>query len=187
MRKLGRFTDLFKTNFQPYSKPGIFRSRERSWPYPQTSSGIDSTICPLHRESLGLGWRRGSAAWCGVPEASSNPIMTEDAKTGRNAIEESGKLILKKTGVFLQVGSGKFAFFKLGLTLLTSLRFLKKIDSKPLTLIFLGICASCRKTLRLLTAEEKESTVIAISTPRSIDASVLMQMENFNQVSFDPR
>ena len=92
-----------------------------------------------------------------------------------------------KIGVFLQVGSGKFAFFKLGLTLLTSLRFLKKIDSKPLTLIFLGICASCRKTLRLLTAEEKESTVIVSSTPRSVDASVLMQMENFNQVSFDPR
>ena len=177
MRKLGRFTDLFKTNFQPYSKPGIFRSR-----YPQPSSGIDSTICPLHRENLGLGWRRGCAPWCGVPEASSNPIMTEDAKTGR-----IGKINFKKTGVFLQVGSGKFAFFKLGLTLLTSLRFLKKICSKRLALIFLGICASCRKTHRLLTAEEKESAVIVSSTPRSVDTSVLMQMENFNQVSFDPR
>ena len=98
-----------------------------------------------------------------------------------------GRINFKKTGVFLQVGSGKFAFFKLGFTLLTSLRFLKKIDLKPWTLIFLGICASCRKTLRLLTAEEKESTVIVSSTPRSVDTSVLMQMENFNQVSFDPR
>ena len=111
--------------------------------------------------------------------------MTEDAKTGRNAIEESGKLIKKKK---LE------CFFKAQVSLhfwnLVSLYWLLFVFSFrffALNLIFLGICASCRKTLRLLTAEEKESTVIASSTPRSVDASVLMQMENFNQVSFDPR
>ena len=35
------------------------------------------------------------------------------------------QIILKKTGVFLQIGSGKFAFCKLGFTPLTSPRFLK--------------------------------------------------------------
>ena len=34
--------------------------------------------------------------------------------------------------------------------------------------------------------EEKESSAIVSSTPRSIDASVLMQMKYLNLVSFDP-
>ena len=178
MRKLGRFTDLFKTNFQPYSKPGFFGPENevdlilsRAAVLIQPANINSMTICPLHRGNLGFGWRRGSTAWCGVPEALSNHDRRR--KNGPKCDRGIRKITLKKTGVFLQVGSGKFAFFKLGLTLLTSLRFLKKIDSKPLTLIFLGICTSCRKTLRLLTAEEKESTVIASSTPRSVDASVL--------------
>ncbi|RMX48687.1 hypothetical protein pdam_00014317 [Pocillopora damicornis] len=43
-----------------------------------------------------------------------------------------------------------------------------------------GICPSCRKTPRLLIAEEKESTAIVSSNPRSIDAIVLMQTEKLN-------
>ena len=36
-------------------------------------ANIDSmTICSLHRQNLGLGWRRGSTARCRVPEALSN-------------------------------------------------------------------------------------------------------------------
>ena len=34
--------------------------------------------------------------------------------------------------------------------------------------------------------EEKESSAIVSSTPRSIDTSVLMQMKHLNLVSFDP-
>ena len=47
------------------------------------------TICPLYRERLGLGWRLR-----GVKCHRHYPIMTEEAKSGRNATEESGKLIL---------------------------------------------------------------------------------------------
>ena len=148
------------------------------------------TICQLHCEKLGLGWRRGSTARCRVPEELSNHDRRGKKwpKCDRGIGKTDSRIILKKTGVFLQIGSGKFAFCKLCFTVVTSLHFLKNIDFKfkPLTLIFSGICASCRKTLRLLVAEEKESSAIVHSTSRSTDASVLMQMENLNLVSFDP-
>ena len=172
----------------PMNEVDLILSRAAVFTQPANINSM--TICPLHREKLGLGWRRGSTARCRVPEALSNPDRRGKKwpKCDRGIGKIDSQIILKKTGVFLQIGSGKFAFCKLCFTVMTFLRFLKNIDFKfkPLTLIFLGICASCWKTLRLLVAEEKESSAIVSSTSRSTDASVLMQMENVNLVRFDP-
>lgn len=172
----------------PMDEVDLILSRAAVFTQPANINSM--TICPLHREKLGLSWRRGSTARCRVPEALSNHDRRRKKwpKFDRGIGKIDSQIILKKTGVFLQIGSGKFAFCKLCFTVVTSLRFLKNIDFKfkPLTLIFLGIWAFCRKTLRLLVAEEKESSAIVSSTSRSTDASVLMQMENLNLVSFDP-
>ena len=70
------------------------------------------TICPLHRAKLGLGWTKGSNTRCRVPEVLSN--HGKGGKTWPKSDREIGKgdsqIILEKTGVFLQVGSGKLTF-----------------------------------------------------------------------------
>ena len=48
------------------------------------------TICPSHRAKLGLGWTRGSS--------------------DRGIGKRDSQIILKRTGVFLQVGSGELTF-----------------------------------------------------------------------------
>ena len=69
------------------------------------------TICPSHRASLGVGWRRGSNR-CRVPEELSEHKhgQTRSAKQWPRAERGLGKaassLILKKTGIFLPVGTG---------------------------------------------------------------------------------
>ena len=69
------------------------------------------TICPAHRSSLGIGWRRGTNR-CRVPEG-----ISEHASKGKNRKANRGisvaecKIILKRTGVFVPVGSGKCAPF----------------------------------------------------------------------------
>ncbi len=67
------------------------------------------TICPAHRSSLGIGWRRGRANRCRIPSGISC-----HASKGRSRKPESGisksdsRVILKQTGVFVPVGSGKY-------------------------------------------------------------------------------
>ena len=75
----------------PIDEVDLILSRAAVFTQPANVNSM--TICPLHREKLGLGWRRGSTARCRVPEALSN--MTEEAKSGRNVSEESGKSIHK--------------------------------------------------------------------------------------------
>jgi hypothetical protein len=71
---------------------------------------LDMTICPSHRSSLGIGWRRGSQC-CRVP-----PTLSSHAKSGtsvRKAANQGinkamSRTILRRTGIFLPVGSGAF-------------------------------------------------------------------------------
>ena len=128
------FTSLFKTNFQPYCKPGILRSRGRRLPYPQPSSSIYSTsinamtICPVHREKFGLSWRQGSTARCRVSEELSNHDRRGKKwpKCDRGIGNIDSLPILKKTGVFLQIGSGEFTF-----CILHFLRYLCILSKNP--------------------------------------------------------
>ena len=68
------------------------------------------TICPLHRSKLGLGWGRGSNTRCRVPALISSHGTRSKTwpKCDRGIGKSDSQVILKKTGLFLQVGSGKF-------------------------------------------------------------------------------
>ena len=65
------------------------------------------TICPRHRSSLGIGWRRGSNN-CQIP----SPISSHDGqaqkvpKAERGLAKDSCHFIWKKLGLFIPVGSG---------------------------------------------------------------------------------
>ena len=54
------------------------------------------TICPPHRSSLGIGWKRGSYR-CRVPEISSSHAHGKSRKAYHS----------KRAGIFIPVGSGK--------------------------------------------------------------------------------
>ena len=70
------------------------------------------TICPRHRSSLGIGWRRGSNL-CRVPP----PISKHGGQAQKNAKAERGLgksacyLIWKQLGIFIPVGSGMYTSF----------------------------------------------------------------------------
>ena len=112
----------------PMNEVDLILSRAAVFTQPANINSM--TICPLHHEKLGLGWRRGSTARCRVPEALSNPDRRGKKwpKCDRGIGKIDSQIILKKTGEFLQIGSGKFAFCKLGFTVVSALRFLKNID-----------------------------------------------------------
>lgn len=68
------------------------------------------TICPAHRSSLGIGWRRGSQQ-CRVPEKISSHTRGKSRKADRGINKALSKTILKRTGIFIPVGSGKSTQF----------------------------------------------------------------------------
>lgn len=73
----------------------------------QTPSNIqEMTICPRHREWLGIGWRR-SLRLCCVPEklAGHNEKSKKNAERGCNLTQS--RIILEATGEFVPVGSGE--------------------------------------------------------------------------------
>ena len=67
------------------------------------------TVCPLHRSKLELGWSRGNNARCRVPTVLSNHRQGKGKwpKCDRGICKDDSQLILKNTGIFLQIGSGK--------------------------------------------------------------------------------
>ncbi len=68
------------------------------------------TICPAHRSSLGIGWRRG-ANRCRVPPGISvHATKGKERKADRGIGKQESRQILRQTGVFVPVGSGKSAF-----------------------------------------------------------------------------
>ena len=66
----------------------------------------EMTICPLHRERLGIGWRR-SIRQCSVPVELSGHDGTAKQKPERGCTLFQSKLILQTTEKFVPVGSGK--------------------------------------------------------------------------------
>ena len=66
------------------------------------------TICPNHRAKFGLGWTRGSSTRCRVPEIISNHDKGKGVwpKGERGLGKRGSEVILRKTGSFVQVGSG---------------------------------------------------------------------------------
>ena len=65
-------------------------------------------ICPRHRESLGLGWRRPTKCKCSVPnDLSRNSAKPrERPKDERGITEWMSQHILRETGILVPVGSG---------------------------------------------------------------------------------
>lgn len=73
------------------------------------------TICPMHRSHLGIGWSRGTNTKCRVPSAVSGHGIKQSGKAkkplpiaDRGVSKHLSKALLKKTGVFIQAGSGNF-------------------------------------------------------------------------------
>jgi len=67
------------------------------------------TVCPLHRSKLGLGWSRGYSTRCRVPPALSNHVLKSKGnwpKGDRGLGKKESEMLLHKTGMFVQVGSG---------------------------------------------------------------------------------
>ena len=62
-------------------------------------------ICPAHRLSLGIGWRRGSTR-CRVPAKLSNHVG-KTRSADRAITTDMSQFILHHTWTFLPVGSGK--------------------------------------------------------------------------------
>ena len=71
-------------------------------------------VCPLHRERLGIGWRR-SIRQCSVPEELSGHDGTAKQKAERGYTLSQSKLILEATGKFVPVGSDKQMFYVLNI------------------------------------------------------------------------
>ena len=68
------------------------------------------TICRSHRSSLHIGWRQG-AHRCRVPPGlSKNASRGKMRKADCGISKSESKAILKQTGVFVAVGSGKYTF-----------------------------------------------------------------------------
>ena len=68
------------------------------------------TICPSHRSSLGIGWRRGAHRSRVPPGLSKHASRGKTRKADRGISKSESKAILKQTGVFVPVGSGKYTF-----------------------------------------------------------------------------
>ena len=68
------------------------------------------TICPAHRSSLGIGWRRGANRCRVPPELSKHASKGKVRKADRGIGKSESKAILRHTGVFVPVGSGKRTF-----------------------------------------------------------------------------
>ena len=74
------------------------------------------TICPKHRDQLGIGWRRTSSK-CSVPQKlSGHSDKRRQVPTGHRSIgKELSQKLYKETGVLLPVGTGDYSilFFQL--------------------------------------------------------------------------
>ena len=70
----------------------------------------DRTVCPFHRYSLGIGWRRGSHR-CRVPSGLSKHVQegkSRKAETHRGISKALSRTILRRTGIFVATGSGMY-------------------------------------------------------------------------------
>lgn len=66
------------------------------------------TICPQHRASLGVSWKRSSDK-CSIPVNLSKHNITSGKKPkAERGLSKSGShIVLKETGIFIPVGAGE--------------------------------------------------------------------------------
>ena len=74
----------------------------------ESSRNLDSfTICPHHRASLGVSWKRRSAKCCIPVMLSQHKDDVKKRPKAERGLSKSGsRTVLKETGVFVPVGSG---------------------------------------------------------------------------------
>jgi len=77
----------------------------RSSIYSRPRNITQMIICPAHRSSLGMGWKRDSAN-CRVPEMLSNHHDGKRPKADRGLSKAGSWMVLKESGIFLPVGTG---------------------------------------------------------------------------------
>ena len=70
------------------------------------------SICPQHRASLGVSWKRSSSK-CALPASFSkhNARSGKKPKAGRGLSKSGSEIVLKETGIFLPVGAGRSILF----------------------------------------------------------------------------
>ena len=67
-------------------------------------------ICPHHRETLGLGWKRSSTR-CDVPDllSSHSAKVKNRPRAERGLTKLASQTLLNEIGIFVPVGSGEFS------------------------------------------------------------------------------
>ena len=70
------------------------------------------TICPQHRASLGVSWKRSSTK-CAIPVSLSrhSTTTTKKPKAERGLSKLGSQFVMKETGIFLPVGTGESVCF----------------------------------------------------------------------------
>ena len=85
----------------------LILARARLFSRPQNIDQLK--ICPRHRETLGLGWKRNSTR-CAIPAllSSHNEKARERPHAERGLTKLASQTVLKETGRFVPVGSGEY-------------------------------------------------------------------------------
>ena len=68
-------------------------------------------ICPHHRETLGVGWKRSSTR-CDVPAllSSHSAKVKNRPRAERGLTKQASQTVLNETGIFVPIGSGEFSY-----------------------------------------------------------------------------
>ena len=86
----------------------LILARARLFSRPQNIDQLK--ICPHHRETLGLGWKRSSTR-CDVPAllSSHSAKVKNRPKAEKGLTKLDSQTVLNETGIFVPVGSGEFS------------------------------------------------------------------------------
>ena len=87
----------------------LILARARLFSRPQNIDQLK--ICPRHRETLGLGWKRSSTR-CAIPAllSSHSERARERPQAERGLTKLASQTVLNETGLFIPVGSGEFLY-----------------------------------------------------------------------------
>ena len=86
----------------------LILARARLFSLPQNIDQLK--ICPHHRETLGLGWKRSSTR-CDVPAllSSHSAKVKNRPRAERGLTKLASQTVFNETGIFVPVGSGEFS------------------------------------------------------------------------------
>ena len=84
----------------------LILARARLFSRPQNIDQLK--ICPRHRETLGLGWKRSSTC-CNIPALLTSHIeKAEDwLRVERGLTKLASQMVFIETGLFIPIGSGE--------------------------------------------------------------------------------